>query len=156
MSWTDVILPFGGMALLLFSAVSWYVRQGRNPILEDMVQRGEFRSPSAFSATLSVEREDPGHFLRLSKNTQSNRWLQVRYRCLGIGKQATFDEVEFEGLRGIIAIERGNDHTEMRFSEFSAIRMREFANETGSGRYIELIPEQGIVFPFVTSTTDVI
>jgi hypothetical protein len=147
----DVILPFAVLALLIFIAVSWYVREGRNPILEDMVQRDEFGSPRAFSGTLSVEREDPGHFLRLSKSTQSNRWLQFRYRWLGTGKQANFDEVDFDGFRGIVAGKRGNDRMETRFSEFSAIRMREFANETGSGWYIELIPQRGIVFPFVAS-----
>jgi hypothetical protein len=147
----DVIAPFAALAFIIFLAVSWYVQQGRSPVLEDMVQRDEFGSPRAFSGTLSVERDEPGRFLRLSKSTQSNRWLQLRYRWLGMGKQANFDEVEFDGLRGMVTTRRGKDRTEIRFSEFSAIRMREFANETGSGWCIELIPTQGFVLPFVTS-----
>jgi hypothetical protein len=147
----DVIAPFAALAFIIFLAVSWYVRQGRSPVLEDMVQRGEFGSSRAFSGTLSVEREEPGRFLRLSKSTKSNRWLQVRYRWFGMGKQANFDEVDFDGLRGTVVTKGRNGQTEMRFSEFSAIRMREFANDTGSGWYIELIPQRGFVLPFVDS-----
>lgn len=149
----DVILPFAVLALLIFIAVSWSVRQGRNPALEDMVQRDEFGSPRAFSGTLSVEREDPGHFLHLSKSTQSNRWLQFRYRWFGMGKQATFDEVDFDGLRGTVVTKRRNDRTETRFSEFWAIRMREVSGGKSGGSfwYIELVPQRGFVLPFVTS-----
>ncbi|MGA9939879.1 MAG: hypothetical protein WBP92_16660 [Candidatus Acidiferrales bacterium] len=149
----DVIAPFAVLALIIFMAVSWYVREGRNPVLEDIVQRDEFGSPRAFSGTLSVEREDPGHFLRLSKNARSNRWLQFRYRWLGMGKQAIFDEVDFDGLRGVVATKRGNDRTETRFPEFSAIRMREVSGGKGGGSlwHVELIQQRGSAVPFVTS-----
>jgi len=149
----DVIVPFAVLALFTFLAVSWYVRQGRNPVLEDMVQREEFGSPGAFSGTLSVEREEPGRFLCLSKSTKSNRWLQIRYRWFGMGKQANFDEVDFDGLRGTVAAKRGNDRTETRFSEFSAIRMREVSGGKGGGSlwHVELIPQRGGALPFVTS-----
>jgi hypothetical protein len=149
----DVILPFAVLALLIFLAVSWYVRQGRNPALEEMVQRDEFDSPKIFSGTLSVERDEPGHFLRLSKSTQSNRWLQFQHRWLGAGKQAILDEVDFDGWRGLVATRRGKDRTEIRFSEFSAIRMREVSGGKGGGSlwHVELIPQRGGALPFVTS-----
>jgi len=154
MSWTtDVILPFGTIAVLLFLAVSWYLRQGRNPILEDMVQRGEFGSTRGFSGTLSVEREDPGHFLRLSKNTQSNRWLQLRYRWLGMGRQAIFDEVTFDGPRGVVLLKNAKKQNERRFPEFLAIGIREVSGGKGGGSFwhVELVPQSGRPIPFVTS-----
>lgn len=40
----NVILPFAVLALLIFIAVSWYVRQGRNPVLEDSAA-GRIRFP---------------------------------------------------------------------------------------------------------------
>jgi hypothetical protein len=149
----DVIAPFVVLAFLILLVVLWYIRQGRNTVLEEMVQRGQFGSPVAFRGTLSVEQSDPGHFLRLAKSTKSNRWLQFRYRWLGTGRRAIFDEVEFDGPRGVVRRKRGQTRTETPFSEFYAIRMREVSGGKGGGSlwYVELIPQQGAAIPFVAS-----
>lgn len=149
-----VIAVSAGLAALLFVTVLQFLRDGRNGALEDAILREQFGSPSAFEGTLSVTQSEPGHLLHLSKITRSNRWLQIRYRWLaGLGSQAIFDEVVFDGPRGVVVLKERKKQTERRFSEFSAIRIREGSGGRGGGSFwhVELIPQSGRPLPFVTS-----
>ena len=154
---TEVLGPFALIAIIIFFALQWYVREGRNGALENILVESEFGSPAAFRGSLAVEESQPGSSLRLCKSTSAARWLQFRYRWLmGVGKQAIFDEVTFDSARCLVEMRRGNKQTTAGFSEFSAIRMREISGGRGGGSlwHVEWLPHRGKAIPFVTSEID--
>jgi hypothetical protein len=78
--------------------------------------------------------------------------LQFKYRWLGTGRQAIFDEVTFDRARGVVEFKSKSKLTTIAFSEFSAIRMREMAGKPlVSLWHVELMPLKGKAIPFVTS-----
>jgi hypothetical protein len=150
----EVIGPFVVLAVIIFFALLWYARQGRNSALEILVMQAEFGPPESFRGTLTVQEHKPGHYLRLSKSTSASRRLQFWNRwVIGTGRQAVFDEVTIDGSRGSVELKRKNKDTTALFSEFSAIRMREVAGgrDLSALWHIELIPQEGKPLPFVTS-----
>ncbi len=153
---SDMADAIGGLvaiAVIIVVAILWYVREGRDGALETLLVHSEFGPPEAFLGTLAVEEHQPGFSLRLRKSTREARLLQFLYRWLvGVGRQATFDEVTFDGSRRLVELKRKNKHTTAAFSEFSAIRMREIAGKRGSTLWhVELIPLRGRAIPFMTS-----
>jgi hypothetical protein len=154
---TEVIGPFVVLALIILFALLWYAREGRSSALESILVESEFGSPAAFLGSLVVEESQPGSSLRLRKSTTAARWLQFQYRWLmGVGKQATFDEVAFDRSRCLVTMKKGSKQTTAGFSEFSAIRMREISGGRGAGSlwHVELLPHGGKAIPFVTSGID--
>jgi hypothetical protein len=151
MNLVDVVAPFAILAVLIIAVVGIYLRQGRNQILERFVEQGRGGSVAAFRGTLVVDETQPGIFLRLCKSTETGS-LQFQYRWLvGVGRQAIFDEVTFDGPRRQVELKKRNKNTIASFSEFSALRMRETAGKHASLWHVELVPHKGSAIPFVTS-----
>lgn len=150
---TEVIGPFVALAVIIFFAVLWYVREGRNGALENILAQSEFGPPVAFRGSLVIEEHQPGSSLRLCKSTKATRRLQFRYRWLGTGKQAIFDEVTFDGARRLVEMKKKSKQTIAGFAGFSSIRMREIAGGRGGGSlwHVELVSQRGKTIPFVTS-----
>jgi hypothetical protein len=140
-------------AVIAVLAILWYLREGRNSALEQVLVQSEFGSPAAFRGSLAVEEYKPGNSLRLCKSTTAARILQLKYRWLGMGRQAIFDEVTFDRARGVVELKRKKKYTTASFSEFAAVRMREVAGHRGAGSiwHVELVPHKGRPTPFVTS-----
>ena len=151
----EVALPFVIIVLIIVFAVEWYLREGRNEVLENLLAHSELGPPTTFRGSLEVEEHQPGFFLRLSKSTRAARVLQFQYRWLvGMGRQAIFDEVTFDGPRRVVQFKRKNKVTEAAFSDFSTIRMREIAGKSlVSLWHVELISLKSKATPFVTSGT---
>jgi len=149
----DVVLPFAIIVVIIFIAVLWFLREGRNEALENLLAHSELGLPTTFRGSLAVEEHQPCSYLRLRKSTKSARLLQFQYRWLvGVGRQAIFDEVTFDGARRVVEFKRKNKLTETAFSEFSAVRMREIAGRgLVSLWHVELMPLRGRAIPFVTS-----
>jgi len=150
---SGAILPFLLIAALIFLALFWFLREGRNAALENQLTRTDFGSPLDFHGTLAVEEHKPGSYVRFSKSTDEAQNLQFKYRWLvGIGPQAIFDEVTFDRSRHVAELKKKNSQT-LGFSDFKAIRMREVAGGRDSGSYwhVELIPHKGKPTPFLTS-----
>jgi hypothetical protein len=153
-NFTEVIGLFVVLAVVIFFALLWYAREGRNSVLENLVVQREFEPPEGFRGTLTVQEHKPGRYLRLSKNTSASRRLQFWYRwVIGTGRQAIFDEVTIDGSRGSVELKRKNRDMTALFSGFSALRMREVAGgrDLSAFWHIELIPREGKPLPFVTS-----
>jgi hypothetical protein len=122
----DVIVPFAAIAVLLFTVIVTYLRQSRNRVLEEIVERGELGSMATFRGTLAVQENRSG-FLRLTKDSKGQR-LQFLYRwIIGLGRQAVVDEVTFDASLQSVELSRNNEKKSVAFSDFSAIRMREAA-----------------------------
>jgi hypothetical protein len=149
----DAVGGFVVAAVLVILLVVIYLRQGRNRTLERILAESEFGSPVAFKGTLAVEEYKPGISLRLCKSTKATRILQFKYRWLGMGRQAIFDEVVFDRAAGAIQLKLKGKNRTASFSEFSAIRMREIAGHRGAGSvwHVEVVPRNGRATPFVTS-----
>ena len=151
---SDVIFPFAGLALIIFFALLWYIREGRNPALECQLRQNEFGSPHDFDGTLAVEEHRPGSYIRFCKSTKAARNMQFTYRWLiGIGPQAAYDEVSFDRSQRVVELKRKNCKA-FGFADFQAIRMREVAGGRGGGSlwHVELVPQKGTSpIPFVTS-----
>jgi len=125
-NWFDIYGPFAVLAAIIILAILWYLREGRHPTLEQIVAYSDFGAPTAFRGTLSVEENRSGTYLRLSKRTKEARAWQFWFRWIvGVGRQANFDEVRFDGTRQQIELTRKEKHLTFGFSEVSAIRMRE-------------------------------
>jgi hypothetical protein len=151
MNLVDVVAPFAILAVLIVAVVGIYLRQGRNEVLERLIEHGRGGSVAAFRGTLAVDESQPGIFLRLGKSPEAGG-LQFQYRWLiGVGRQAIFDEVIFDGPRRQVELKKKNKHTTASFSEFSALRMRETAGKHASLWHVELLPHKGSAIPFVTS-----
>lgn len=149
----DPIWPFVVLVIVIFFAVLWYIREGRNSALETQLMRGEFGSPLDFHGTLVIVEHRPGSYVRFSKSTKEARQRQFEYRWLvGLGRQATFDEVTFDRSRQVVELKRKSSRS-LSFLDFQAIRMREVARSRGNGSYwhVELIPKKGEAIPFLTS-----
>ena len=147
----DVVGPFVLIAVLLGFLVAIYVRQGRNHVLEAMVEHGKISPIDSFRGTLAVEENRPNFFLRLRKNSEQQR-LQFLYRwVIGVGRQAVFDEVTFDGTQRSVELTRKNKHRNVPFSEFSAVRMRETAGKYVSVWHVELVPLHGPRLLFLSS-----
>ena len=152
--WVEVAGPFAVLALIILLAALWYAREGRNSVLEHTVKAGAFRSPVDFRGSLVVEHSQPGSYLRLCTSTPAASRLHFLYRwIIGWGRQAKFDEVIFDGGKGLVELKTRNRQRTARFSEFMAIRMREVAGgrSAGSVWHVELISHKGKATPFVTS-----
>lgn len=155
--WFDVYGPFFVLAAVIILTIWWYLREGRNDALENVLAQSEFSSPVVFCGTLAVAEHQPGTYLRLSKSTAATSRLQLFYRwVIGKGRQAVFDEVAFDGFRHLVNMKRKHNYTETEFTEFTAIRMREVAMGRGGGSlwHIELLPRKGRSVPVVTSVID--
>jgi hypothetical protein len=130
MNLLDVVAPFAAIAILAIAVIAVYVRQGRNRVLEEMIESGEVGSIASFRGTLAIQENRPG-FLRLIKDSKAGR-LQFLYRwIIGMGPQAAVDDVTFDGSQQGIELTRNNKQKNVPFAEFSAIRMREVAATTG-------------------------
>jgi hypothetical protein len=152
----DAVWGLVAIAVIIFLVVVWYVREGRNRVLEDLVVITDFGPPASFRGSLTVEDYKPQKSLRLSTTTTTSRRLQFWYRWIvGKGPQATFTEVTFDGLQGSIKLTKKNELTTALFSEFSPVRMREIANGKYGGAlwHIELVRLNGKALPFVTSAS---
>lgn len=139
MNFVDVVGPFALLLVLLAFLVAVYVRQGRHQVLEEIVEHGKIGPIDSFRGTLAVEENRPNFLLRLRKNSEEQR-LQFLYRwVIGVGPQAGFDEVTFDGSRRSVELTRKNKHRSVPFSEFSAVRMRETAGRYVSVWHVELV-----------------
>lgn len=151
MNVVDVVGPFALIAGLLACLVAVYMRQGRNQVLEEIVQHGKIAPIESFRGTLAVEEDHPNFLLRLRKNSEGRR-LQFLYRwVIGVGPQAVFDEVTFDGSRRSVEFNRKNKHRHEPFSEFSAVRMRETAEKHVSVWHVELVSIRGPRLLFLSS-----
>jgi hypothetical protein len=149
----DVVLPFGAIALLILLLVLWFVREGRNEILEQMVVKNDFGPPEDFRGSMAVEEYRPDKYLRLSKSTTSARLLHFYYRWIaGVGPQAKFDDVSFDGPEKVIELRKQNECITINFSEIAAVRAREVAGKgLVSIWQLELVPRKGRAIPFAAS-----
>jgi hypothetical protein len=148
-----VVGPFILLAVIIFTAIWWYVREGRNSALENLVMLTDSGTVESFRGTLAVQEHKPGRFLRLGQSTTASRRLQFWYRwVVGKGRQAVFDNVTFDGDRGLVELKNNSKDITALFSEFSTVRMREVAGGHGYALWhVELIPHKGKPIPFVTS-----
>jgi len=147
----DVVGPFALLAVVLAYLVAVYLRQGRNQVLEEIVKHGKVGPIDSFRGTLTVEEDRPNLLLRLRKNSEEQR-LQLLYRwVIGVGRQAVFDEVTFDGFERSVDLTRKNKHRTVSFSEFSAVRMRETAGRYVSVWHVELISLHGPCLLFLSS-----
>lgn len=154
----DVVVPFASIAILVIGVIAIYFRQGRNRTLEHMIEGGGFGPITNFRGTLAVQESRPGVFLRLNKNSKGRR-LQFFYRwVIGMGPQATADEVTFDASRQSVDLIRGVKKSHRPFVEFSAVRMREDAVSmrrgivmNGSLWHVELVPATGSRLLFLSS-----
>ena len=121
----DVIVPFAAIAVLLIAVVAVYVRQGRNRILEEIVKRREVGPITRFRGTLAVQENRPGFFLRLSKDSKGRRLQFLYRRIIGLGNQASVDEIMFDAAWRSVELTQDNKRKSVPFGEFSAIVMRE-------------------------------
>jgi hypothetical protein len=155
--WFDLYGPFAILAVIIILVILVYLREGRHPILEQIVARSDFGSPAAFQGTLAVEEYRSSIYLRLSKSTREARAWQFWYRWLvGIGRQPNFDEVTFDASRQEIKLTKEEKHTMFGFSEVSAIRVRErgAGKNGGSLWYLELVSRvEKKAVPFATSAS---
>jgi hypothetical protein len=150
----DAMGPLIILIVFVVLVILWYVREGRNPVLEQMLTLKNFGPPEAFRGNLIVEEHRPSAYLRLGKSTRESRWLHFKYRWLmGQGRQAVFNEVTFDRSTGIIDLQKNDSRQTLPFSAFVAIRMRETAASRShvSVWHIDLIPQNGRVIPIVTS-----
>ena len=152
---SDWITLFGPIVVLLaFVALVFWVqsRQKRNEILEQWIALGKCGPAESFIGTLDLSENRPG-LLRLTKSSQRTKWLQFQYRWLtGSSQQATWDEVLFDGSRGVVELKRKEKVTAFPFSRFSAIRLREISQgEGGSLWHMELLAVEGKNVLFATS-----
>lgn len=149
----DAVAGLVVAATLAILVVIVFLRHGRNPVLERIVAEREFGSPVGFKGTLAVDEYQPGISLRLCKSTKEARLLQFKYQWLGMGRQAIFDEVLFDREARAAQLKRKNKSITVKFSEVSAVRMREIAGHRGAGSvwHVELVPPTGRATPFVTS-----
>jgi hypothetical protein len=86
MNLVDVVGPLVLIAVIVGFLIAVYVRQGRNHVLEEIVEHGKISPIESFRGTLAVEENRPNFFLRLRKNSEGRR-LQFLYRWL-IGMRA--------------------------------------------------------------------
>jgi hypothetical protein len=149
--WLTLFVPVVILALVLlgFWALS---RQKRNEVLEQRIALGKCGPADSFLGTLDISEHRPG-LLRLARISEKTRWLQFQYRWLtGLSQQATWDEVLFDGSRGVVQLKRKAKITSYPFSKFSAIRMREISQgEAGSLWYMELLAVEDKNVLFATS-----
>jgi len=152
---SDWITLFGPIVVLVaFVALVFWAqsRQKRNEILEQWIALGKCGPAESFIGTLDLSENRPG-LLRLTKSSQRTKWLQFQYRWLtGSSQQATWDEVLFDGSRGVVELKRKEKVTAFPFSKFSAIRMREISQgEGGSLWHMELLAVEGKNVLFASS-----
>jgi len=101
--------------------------------------------------TLGVEENRPNFFLRLVKNSKEQRLQFLYCWVIGKGRQANFDEVTFDASRRSVELARKNKRSDMPFSEFSAVRMREDARRYVSVWHVELVSSKGPRLLFLSS-----
>jgi hypothetical protein len=149
----NVVLPFGVIALLILVVVLWFVREGRNEVLEQIVAKSDFGAPEAFRGSMVVQEYRPGKFLRLSKSTTSARFWHFYYRWIvGIGRQAKFEDVLFDAPRNVVELRKRNECITINFSEIAAIRAREVARRGFiSIWHLELMPREGRPIPIAAT-----
>jgi hypothetical protein len=153
---SDWIQLFGPVVIILILVLLGFwaqSRQKRNEVLEQWIALGKCGPAESFLGTLDIAEHRPG-LLRLTRSSQKTKWLQFQYRWLtGLSEQATWDEVLFDGSRGVIELKRKEKVTSFPFSKFSAIRMRELSQgEAGSLWHMELLAVEGRNVLFATST----
>jgi hypothetical protein len=149
----DGVLPFGAIALPILLLVLWFVREGRNEVLEQIAVKNDFGPPQNFRGSMVVEQYRLGECLRLSTRTTSVRLLHFYYRWLaGVGPQAKFKDVSLGGLRNLIELKKNNKCITIHFSELAAVRAREVAGKgVVSTWQLELVPREGKPIPFAAS-----
>src|ERR1700730_7973219 len=149
----DVLLPFGAITLLILLLVLWFVRAGRNEVLEQIVVKNDFGPPQKFRGSMVVEQYRLGEYLRLSTRTTSALLLHLYYRWIpGVGPQAKFKDVSFDRMRNLIELRKNNKCITINFSELAAVRVREVAGKgVVSVWQLELIPREGKPIPFAAS-----
>lgn len=156
-SFKDLVDLYGPLAIipvLLFFVIGVLRRTRRNTELENFITLGQCQPLLTFRGTLAVEENESGKILRLAKTTAEAKQLQFVNRWLiGVGQQAVFEEVTFDRSTGLVTLNSGRTQRTMRFSEYSAIRMREVGGKQGSLWHVELLPTTGRAIPFVTSQT---
>jgi hypothetical protein len=140
------------LVIVLLAALGLVFRERRNEVLEQWIALGKCGSAESFLGTLDLAENRPG-LLRLTKGSQRTKWLQFQYRWLtGSSQQATWDEVAFDGARGVVELKRKEKVASYPFSKFSAIRMREISQgEGGSLWHMELFAQEGKNVLFATS-----
>ncbi|HET7440095.1 MAG TPA: hypothetical protein VFJ47_02245, partial [Terriglobales bacterium] len=113
----EVFGPFVLILAVIFIAIQVYLREGRNPVLEGMIEHGEIGPLTRFRGSLDIEEHRPGVFLRLSKKSRLAGQLQFRYRWLvGIGPQARYDDVTFDVSKGSVELTDRGKRTTLNFS----------------------------------------
>jgi hypothetical protein len=151
MSLVDLAFPVAVIVIYFSIAISTHLRQGRSNSLEAQIERGEVAPVGCFRGTLVVVEHRPGLFLRLGQDADARR-LQFQYLWItGVGPQAIFDSVAFDGSKGLVQLVGEKKEKTACFSQFSAMRMREKSNEHGSLWHVELIPLRGQPLLFLTS-----
>jgi hypothetical protein len=149
----DVVLPCGAIALPIPLLVLWFVREGRNEVLEPIAVKNDFGPPQKFLGSMVVEQYRLGECLWLSTRTTSVRLLHFYYRWIaGVGPQAKFKDVSFDGLRNLIELKKNNKCITIYFSELRAVRAREVAGKgVVSIWQLELVPREAKPIPFAAS-----
>jgi len=152
---SDWITLFGPVVVILaLVLLGFWAQSGqkRNEVLEQWIALGKCGPAESFLGTLDISEKRPG-LLRLAKSSQKTKWLQFQYRWLtGLSSQATWDEVLFDGSRGLVELKRKQRVSSYLFSKFSAIRLREISQgEAGSLWHMELLAVEGKNVVFATS-----
>lgn len=151
MNFIEPFGPFLLIALLLIGLIVIYRRQGRNQVLEEMIQHGEIGSITDFRGTLTVQENRRGLFLSLTKDSEARR-VQFLYRWLiGNGRQAVLDGITFDGSARTVELKKGKKQESMPFSDFSAIQVREVAAKFVSVWHVELVSLKGKPLLFLSS-----
>jgi hypothetical protein len=152
--WISLLAPFAGMAVIIGLVIVWFVREGRNAALEQIVADRDFGDPSKFNGSLAVEEARRGDYLRLSMSTRTARALHFWYRWLaGVGAQAKFDTVEFDASRQQAALSKKEKQRDIAFADIAAIWMREIkAGKNGrSAWHLQIVTRDGKSIPFARS-----
>jgi hypothetical protein len=152
--WISLLAPFAGMAVIIGLVIVWFVREGRNEVLGQIVADRDFGDPSKFNGSLAVEEARRGDYLRLGMSTGTARAWHFWYRWLaGVGEQAKFDTVEFDSSRRQAALSKKGEQREIAFEDIAAIRMREInAGKRGSSAWhLQIVTRAGKSIPFATS-----
>jgi hypothetical protein len=152
--WNSLLAPFAVIGVIVTLVIVWYVREGRNAALGQIVADGDFGTALKFDGTLVAEEDRRGEYLRLGRSTKKVRDWYFWYRWLaGVGEQAKFDKVELDSSRQQVAPGRKGNRHDIAFLEVVAIRMREIkAGKNGRSAWnLELVTRDGKSLPFATS-----
>ncbi|HYL69486.1 MAG TPA: hypothetical protein VEX69_09990 [Candidatus Limnocylindria bacterium] len=150
LNWSDGLDGLIAIAVILAVIIALHIRQGHNAALEQTLAEHDFGSPETFRGNLIVREHRSGVFLKLGPDTTQVTWWRQLFRRILAPKLrplfvAPIQEADFDGSLRQVTLRTKNDSRVVRFDEFSAIRMREFAAGKSLTSFwtVELIPHKG-------------